>query len=107
MFRLKTHFLIVVHGYQVLNEKPYDSQGNMRKEYIKNQQSELTSIMGYFNFRRQTDVLLSVRDRLWMKSWTKSIPHGFIAIISSCLNSMEEKSTQTYEFAFWDMEKEM
>lgn len=99
--------MLVVHGYQILDEKPYDGQGNMRKEYIKSKQSDLKSIVGYFNFRRQTDVSLSVRDQLWMKSWSKTIPHGMIAIISSSLNSIEEKSTQTYEFAFWDMKDEM
>lgn len=38
-----------------------------------------------------------------MQSYSQNIPHGCIAIISSNLNAVADKSTQTCEFAFWDM----
>lgn len=92
---------IVIHGFQLLEEKPYDLHGNMIKELITKQQKDVSSIVGYFKFRRQTEVTLSVRDQLWMNSYASKIPHGCIAIISSNLNV--DKTTHTYEFAFWDM----
>ncbi|EPB81261.1 hypothetical protein HMPREF1544_12027 [Mucor circinelloides 1006PhL] len=95
---------IIIHGYQILKEKPYDNQGNINKTLVQAQQKDLTSIVGYFKFRRQTDVSLSVRDQLWMQSYSRNIPHGCIAIISSTLsNGLTDKSTHSYEFAFWDM----
>jgi hypothetical protein len=97
---------IVIHGYQILKEKPYNAQGTLIKSLVKTQQKDITLLVGYFKFRRQTDVALSVRDLLFMKSYSTNIPHGCIAILSSNLNSMADKSTQTYEFAFWDMKNE-
>lgn len=95
---------IIVHGFQILKEKPYDDQGNINKALVQAQQKDLSSIVGYFKFRRQTDVALSARDQLWMQSYSQNIPHGCIAIISSTLNNaLADKSTHTYEFAFWDM----
>ncbi|KAI7903026.1 uncharacterized protein BX663DRAFT_58460 [Cokeromyces recurvatus] len=82
-------------------KKPYDSNGNVVKHLFTSQQKDVSSVVGYFKFRRQTDVSLSVRDRLWMKSYASNIPHGCIAIISS--NNFSDPSTQTFEFAFWDM----
>lgn len=75
----------------------------MKKDLIKSQQADISSIVGYFKFRRQTDVTLSVMDQLWMKSYAKNIPHGCIAIISSRLSLFGDHSTHTYEFSFWDM----
>lgn len=75
----------------------------MIKNLIKSQQADISSLVGYFKFRRQTEVSLSVRDQLWMKSYSSNVPHGCIAIISSNLNLVNDKSTQTYSFAFWDM----
>ncbi|KAI9478492.1 MAG: hypothetical protein EXX96DRAFT_249676 [Benjaminiella poitrasii] len=98
----KREDFITIHGYQILNEKPYDSHGNVVKQRFTSQQKDLSSIVGYFKFRRQTDVSLSIRDQSWMKSYSSTIPHGCIAIISSNTN-FSDPSTQTYEFAFWDM----
>lgn len=77
----------------------------MKRQVITAQQNDVTSLVGYFKFRRQTDVRLTERDLSWMKSYALNIPHGCIAIISSDLNSFADKSTHTYEFAFWDMRK--
>ncbi|KAG2236060.1 hypothetical protein INT48_008154 [Thamnidium elegans] len=94
---------IIIHGYQILTEKPYDDKGTMMKNLIKSQQEEISSIVGYFKFKRQADVTLSARDRLWMKSYANNVPHGCIAIINSDPNLFDDKSTHTYKFAFWDM----
>ncbi|KAI7895039.1 uncharacterized protein EV154DRAFT_50079 [Mucor mucedo] len=99
----KREDFILIHGFQILSEKPYDSQGNMIKQIIKSQQADISSLVGYFKFRRQSEACLSVRDQLWMQSYSKNIPHGCIAILSSNLNTISDKSTQTYSFAFWDM----
>ncbi|CAO3633960.1 unnamed protein product [Mucor hiemalis] len=99
----KREDFMIIHGYQILKEKPYDTQGNLIKPMITSQLSDVASLVGYFKFRRQTDVTLSVRDQLMMTSWSKIIPSCCISILSSSLNSFEDKSTHTYEFAFWDM----
>ncbi|KAI8636659.1 hypothetical protein BD408DRAFT_459869, partial [Parasitella parasitica] len=99
----KREDFIIIHGFQILKEKPYDDQGNINKNLVQTQQKDLSSIVGYFKFRRQTSVSISLRDELWMQSYSKNIPHGCFAIIASKLNELTDKSTQTYEFAFWDM----
>ncbi|KAI8063376.1 uncharacterized protein B0P05DRAFT_555663 [Gilbertella persicaria] len=38
-----------------------------------------------------------------MTSWSNTIPHGCMAILTAHPNALTDKSTQTYEFAFWDM----
>ncbi|PHZ11662.1 uncharacterized protein RHIMIDRAFT_238332 [Rhizopus microsporus ATCC 52813] len=85
---------IIIHGYEIVKDIPYDMYGSCIK------QIDLSTCVGYFKFRRQTDVELSVRDQLWMKSFSEYIKHGCMAIISS---SLLDKATHTYEFAFWDM----
>jgi hypothetical protein len=97
----------VIHGYQILKEKPYDERGNMLRHVLMGQQKDVSSLVGYFKFRRQSDVSLSERDQLWMNSYANNVPHGCIAIISSNLNSFADKSTHTYEFAFWDMKNKV
>ncbi|GAA5802570.1 hypothetical protein HPULCUR_008040 [Helicostylum pulchrum] len=95
--------LLVIHGYQILTEKPYDDQGTMIKNLIKSQLEDISSIVGYFKFKRQIDVSLTARDQLWMKSYASNVPHGCIAIINADPNLFDDKSTHTYKFAFWDM----
>lgn len=96
-------FYLVIHGYQILTEKPYDNQGTMIKSVIKSQVEEISSIVGYFKFKRQADVSLTARDQLWIKSYINNVPHGCIAIINADPNLFDDKSTHTYKFAFWDM----
>ncbi|KAG0995728.1 hypothetical protein G6F57_003682 [Rhizopus arrhizus] len=85
---------IIIHGYEIVKDIPYDMYGNTIKQFNQ------TACVGYFKYRRQTDVELSVRDQLWMKSFSETVKHGCMAIISS---SLLDKATHTYEFAFWDI----
>ncbi|KAI9281599.1 hypothetical protein BY458DRAFT_499066 [Sporodiniella umbellata] len=90
----KREDFIIIHGYEIVKDVPYDMFGNNIK------QSDTSVCVGYFKYRRQTEVELSVRDQLWMKSFSQTLKHGCMAILSS---SLLDEATHTYEFAFWDL----
>lgn len=85
---------IIIHSYEIVKELPYDMHGRNIKEF------DSSVCVGYFKYRRQSDIGLSVRDQLWMKSFSEKAKHSCMAILSS---SLLDEATHTYEFAFWDM----
>ncbi|KAI8968928.1 hypothetical protein BDF20DRAFT_800009, partial [Mycotypha africana] len=53
---------LIIHGYQMAKDKPYDAEGKLSKgKMLRALPSEqlLSSVVGYFKFRRQTETELS------------------------------------------------
>ncbi|KAF7732474.1 hypothetical protein EC973_003219 [Apophysomyces ossiformis] len=105
MLQMRNGAFKVIQGYHCLSDHlplPYDGQGSINSRVLEEQQRYVGgNVVGYFRFRRQTTLALSVRERQIMHdlNLTKT---GFrcMAIITSF--PADGGSTHIYDYHFWD-----
>ncbi|KAI9316713.1 hypothetical protein BX666DRAFT_188246 [Dichotomocladium elegans] len=102
------HFT-VVQGYSISRVRFYNSQGQIDVNAIRQQigpMNSLEEVVGYFRFRRDTALSLSVREQILIQGLEAVVPNlSCMALITATLVEENDSSTHAHDIAFYDLEK--
>ncbi|KAI8391713.1 uncharacterized protein BYT42DRAFT_557792 [Radiomyces spectabilis] len=100
-----TNVSLVIQGFRRLRHRIYNPQGDVDFDLFQSeiQPAEPYAVVGFFHFRRQTELSLSVREQLIMHNLASRLETvECIAIFTSSPSSdTDNRSTHAYDFGFW------
>lgn len=96
----------MIQGYTICQSRFYDSQGQVNRDAIEQQVRDIHQVVGYFRFRRETVMTLSIREQILMQGLQEVVPNlECMAIITASLVEENDASTHAHDITFWNTTK--
>ncbi|KAI7847674.1 hypothetical protein BDC45DRAFT_525382 [Circinella umbellata] len=102
-----TEQLTIIEGHCACRSRFYNAQGQIDVENLYNQLGDKKkNVIGYFRFRRQSMLTLSVREESLLSNLHAVLPQfRGMAILTASLVEENDVSTHAHDIAFWDTER--
>ncbi|KAI9269051.1 hypothetical protein BDA99DRAFT_503365 [Phascolomyces articulosus] len=102
-----TEQLTIIEGHCICRARFYNAQGQIDVETLYNQLGDKkSSVVGYFRFRRQSVLMLSVREGALIDNLNAVLPQfRGMAIVTASLVEENDASTHAHDIAFWDADR--
>ncbi|KAI9495696.1 hypothetical protein BDB00DRAFT_813071 [Zychaea mexicana] len=99
--------LTIIDGHSAIRARFYNAQGQIDVESLYNQLGDRkNNVIGYFRFRRQSALMLSVREEALLQNLGAVLPQfRGMAILTASLLEENDASTHAHDIAFWDAER--
>ncbi|KAI8146449.1 hypothetical protein BJV82DRAFT_665416 [Fennellomyces sp. T-0311] len=99
--------LTIIEGHSLSRGRFYNAQGQIDVDTLYNQLGDKKeNVVGYFRFRRQSFMTLSVREQTLLANMKTVLPQfSGMAILTALLVEENDASTHAHDIAYWGAER--